>query len=104
VIGAAALARAWREATEPYERVHVTPYIYRHPELFQLLAVAGPCAEGDTRWTVDMPEDLALVRAIYERLPDDDSFSWRDVRRLVSEEPALAELNRHVRQKDLAEG
>jgi spore coat polysaccharide biosynthesis protein SpsF (cytidylyltransferase family) len=113
---AAALARASREATRPYERTHVTPYIYRHPELFQLLSVTLPSAGhrnappngredlGQSRWTVDWPEDLDFVRAIYARLADGETFSWRDVQALLTREPALAELNRHVRQKQLVEG
>jgi spore coat polysaccharide biosynthesis protein SpsF len=109
VMTVAALERACREATEPYQRTHVTPYIYRHPELFRLLAVTPPSGGhhegfGHGRWTVDLPEDLDFVRAVYARLGDDPSFSWRDVQRLLTREPALAELNRHVRQKQLVEG
>ena len=33
------LDTAWREAKEPFERVHVTPFIYRHPERFRLASV-----------------------------------------------------------------
>lgn len=116
VMTADALSRACREATEPYQRTHVTPYIYRHPESFRLLAVTLPSAGhrnspqngredlGRWRWTVDLPEDLDFVRAVYRRLADDETFSWRDVQRLLAREPALAELNRHVRQRELVEG
>lgn len=107
VMTAAALARARAEATEPHQRVHVTPYLYEHPDSFQLLAVTGP-EEGrgisDGRWTVDLPADLDFVRAVYERLGPEGSFSWQDVRRLLVREPALAELNRRVRHKELVEG
>ena len=104
VFGVEALARAWHEAAQPHQRVHVTPYIYEHPELFQLASVTGPEDFGNRRWTVDWPEDLQFVRAVYERLEDNTTFSWRDVQRLLGREPDLAELNRNVRQKELAEG
>jgi spore coat polysaccharide biosynthesis protein SpsF len=104
VMTAAALARACREATQPYQRIHVTPYIYEHPDLFNLLAVDGPEDLGHWRWTVDWPEDLDFVRAVYGRLAGNDTFSWRDLQRLLLREPALAELNRHARQKRLVEG
>jgi spore coat polysaccharide biosynthesis protein SpsF len=104
VFTAAALARAWHEADKPYERVHVTPYIYQHPELFHLLPVVSAEDLSRQRWTVDTPEDLAFVRAVYERLGNSDLFSWRDVLALLAEEPGLAELNAHVRQKALEEG
>ena len=105
VMTAAALSRAWREATRPYERSHVTPYIYKHPEVFRLLPVS--CPEGDYsdhRWTVDTPEDLAFVREVYGCLGGSDNLSWREVLDLLARRPELAEMNRHVRQKALEEG
>lgn len=99
-----ALDRAWREAQLPYERVHVMPYFYRHPQLFRLRSVTGGDGLGDWRWTVDTPEDLAFVRAVYRCLADNDCFSWRDVLRVLAVAPALADLNAHIPQKQLAEG
>lgn len=104
VTTAAALDRAWREATEDYQRVHVMPYFYQNPDRFGLLSVTGPHDLGDWRWTVDTPEDLEFARAIFGRLGPGDGFSWRDVRRLVTAEPSLADINRHVRQKALVVG
>ncbi len=98
------LERVWREAELPYERVHVTPYFYRHPELFRLHSVTGSDELGHWRWTVDSPDDLAFVRAIYERFDAADEFTWHDVRRLLLAEPWLAEINGHVQQKHLVEG
>jgi spore coat polysaccharide biosynthesis protein SpsF len=103
-----ALERAWREATLPYERAHVTPYLYEKPGRFKLLSVTA--AEdnneghyGDGRWTVDTPEDLEFVRAVYSRMKD-NSFSWRDVLTLLEREPELAQINRSIAQKALHEG
>ena len=45
-----ALERAAREARERYERVHVTPYIYRHPEIFTLISVTSEVDRADWRW------------------------------------------------------
>jgi len=98
-----ALEKAWRNASRDFERVHVTPYIYLHPELFRKLSVTGEKNLSFYRWTVDTAEDLALVRAIYEKMGGDDHFSWRDVLELFEREPCLAELNRHIRQKSLEE-
>ncbi len=30
------------------------------------------------RWTVDEPDDLAFVRAVYSHFSGRDDFSWRD--------------------------
>ena len=100
----AALEQAWREATEPHQRIHVTPYLYQHAEHFILLPVIGSEDLSAGRWCVDTPEDLEFLRAIYARLGPDDAFSWRDVCRLLGTEPHLAEINRQVQQKHLVEG
>jgi spore coat polysaccharide biosynthesis protein SpsF len=104
VMSAATLAHAWLEARQSHERVHVTPYIYGHPETFRLLSITGRESHADGRWTVDTPEDLAMVRAIYRRFDNDDAMGWREVLALLDAEPALANLNGHVRQKALVEG
>lgn len=98
------LERAWRAAKQPYERAHVTPYIYQHPEAFRLIAVRADQDYSRFRWTVDTAEDLAFVREVYARLGPDGGFGWREVLDLLRKEPQLLELNRHVRQKSLEEG
>jgi len=99
-----ALARAWREARLSYQRVHVTPYIYENPDRFDILPVKGEADYSSHRWTLDTAEDLAFIRAVYDRVDNDDSFSWRDVLALLEREPELVELNRDVMQKALHEG
>jgi spore coat polysaccharide biosynthesis protein SpsF len=104
VVAAAGLARAAREAVELYQRTHVMPYFYQNPDRFRLLSVTGDRDASGYRWTVDSPEDLQFVRAVYRRLEGDDTWSWHDVNNLLAVEPELAELNRNVRQKELVEG
>ena len=103
VMTMSALTRAWQEAREAYERVHVTPYIYENPKLFRLLHVKAQTDYSHHRWTVDVPEDLAFVRAVYHSLGNDESISWKDVVDLLEKDPSLGEINRHVRQKALLE-
>jgi spore coat polysaccharide biosynthesis protein SpsF len=95
-----ALDRSWREAEEPYQREHVTPYIYENADQFALHSVFGETDYSALRWTLDEPEDLAFLRAVYKRM-ENDRFSWRDVLALLDREPGLIELNRHVSQKAL---
>jgi spore coat polysaccharide biosynthesis protein SpsF len=99
VISREALTRAWREARQPYEREHVTPYIIEHPDQFELLSVPGVEDHSAHRWTVDTPEDLAFVRAVYSRFPSEEVFSWQEALKLLEREPGLVELNRAVMQK-----
>jgi spore coat polysaccharide biosynthesis protein SpsF len=91
VARASALLRAAREATDPYEREHVTPYLYRHPETFAQDFISQAVDEGEVRWTVDRPDDLEFVRAVYaalyHRAP---GFGSGDVRAFVRSRPELA--------------
>ncbi len=100
----AALERAWREASEPYQRVHVTPYFYEAPGRFRIAAVKQAEDYSRYRWTVDTPEDLAFVRNVYRQLGPDNTFSWQSVLALLEREPGLCEINRGIIQKDLKAG
>lgn len=100
----ATLEKTWREAQESYQRTHVTPYIYQNPQVFRLLSVPyQPEDLSGYRWTVDTADDLALVRAVYGRFPD-NAFTWQEVLALVQREPALNAFNQHIAQKHLHEG
>lgn len=78
-----ALLAAGREATDPYDREHVTPFIYRHPERFSIGELAQDRDEGTLRWTVDTPEDFAFVERVYAALyPTKPEFTSDDVRAL----------------------
>jgi spore coat polysaccharide biosynthesis protein SpsF len=94
-----ALESDWREAREPYQREHVTPFLYQHPERFKLLSVRGQSDYSQHRWTLDTPEDLQLLRAIYARTTDGSAIGWQDVLKIVENEPELAEMNKHIAQK-----
>ena len=98
----AALDRAQCEASLPSEREHVTPYIYHHPELFNLRSYEGPADYSHYRWTLDTPEDWEFVKAVYERLGHGGRwFDTREVFELLEREPALAQINAHVQQKQV---
>jgi spore coat polysaccharide biosynthesis protein SpsF len=96
-----ALEQVWRDACEPYEREHVTPYFYEHPELFRLVSKCGRIDYSQYRWTLDTAEDFVLLRTVYARFCNQDDFSWSDIIQLMEREPGLAELNSRVVQKAL---
>jgi spore coat polysaccharide biosynthesis protein SpsF len=104
VMTLATLERAWREAEQTYQRAHVTPYIYQNPDRFRLLSVRADADYSAYRWTVDTPEDLAFVQAVYARLRDKPAAPWTVVLTLLTGEPDLAEMNRDIQQKALHEG
>lgn len=116
----AALERAWRESSETFHREHVMPYIYQDvslaqpeageqvargisPRGFNIALLNHDPDYGALRWTVDTPEDLVFMRAIFARLTDRAQFTWYDVLRIVQNEPQLAQINAAVRHKTMTE-
>lgn len=97
-----ALEKAHLNAIKPEEREHVTPYFYRHPELFQLENIAMTPSYAQHRWTVDTPEDFALIKLILENLyPKNPNFRLRDILALLAQHPDWSKLNAHIEQKKL---
>ena len=93
VFEAVALRVAAAETHDPYDREHVTPFLYNNPKRFRIATHEQAADEGEVRWTVDRPDDLAFVRAVYDELyASDPAFTSDDVRALVRGRLDLAYL------------
>lgn len=79
VLTAAALRNAHAEATDPVEREHVTPFVYRRTSRYRLVALRTDELLGDERWTVDTSEDIDNIRALVARLDDPVGATWTDM-------------------------
>lgn len=100
----AVLERAFHEATELYQREHVTPYIYQHPEIFKLHSYLGKVNLSNHRWTLDTPEDFELIDKIYRALyPHNPLFTTAEILALFDRQPELIAINQHIQQKKLGE-
>ena len=101
-----ALRDAFQSAKLGYEREHVTPYIYQHPELFAIrfIEAQGKPRRPDLRLTVDSEEDLRFMKEIFKRLYNNGNiFSIEKVIDLLDEHPELLTINAHIHQKKLGE-
>lgn len=99
-----ALAKAHSEAAAAPDREHVTPYMYRHPDKFRVAQVTDTVDRSHHRWTLDTPDDLALIDRIYATLGDNVSAAdYEDVLRVVERHPEWQSLNAHVQQKRYGE-
>lgn len=97
-----ALERAFREAHQPYEREHVTPYIYEHPGIFALHSYINGEDLSAYRWTLDTQEDLRLIESVYSHLyRAGEIFTTDEVIALLREKAEFVKLNAHVKQKRL---
>jgi len=106
VVAREALERAWREARQPSDREHVTPFVWRQPDRFRL---AGVCHADDLsalRWTVDTAADLDFARAVYAHLAPAGAprggplFGMDAVLALLAARPELARLNAGQRRNE----
>ncbi|MGZ9161152.1 MAG: cytidylyltransferase domain-containing protein [Candidatus Limnocylindrales bacterium] len=92
----ALLEQAWREAGTPYEREHVTPYMYRADAAIRCGVLQDDVDRSGLRWTVDHRADYDFVRRVFEALyPLDPAFDTEDVHHLLRDHPELAALNAH---------
>lgn len=104
-----ALERAWREARLGSEREHVTPYLWKHPEIFKLKNVAHVPDLSVERWTLDTAADFEfLTRVIEGGAPTGGPGSLPEVLAMVAAHPEWRAINVHQRrnagyQKSLCE-
>jgi spore coat polysaccharide biosynthesis protein SpsF (cytidylyltransferase family) len=92
-----ALIEAGLEAQLPSEREHVTPFVRSRPDRYRIGSVTQKVDLSSLRWTVDDPEDLDFVRAVYEELyPFKPEFKTFDILALIEQRPELQLVNNGV--------
>ncbi len=98
----AALECAAANAVATYQREHVTPWFYDGSQLEPIVLVDADRDLSAHRWTVDTPEDLAFIRALWPRLSSVRA-GYAEIADIVDAHPELRALNAHVRQKHYRE-
>lgn len=70
ILNADSLRTAEEEASDPYEREHVSPFLYRHPERFTIYrpSVTEEFAFSGARVTLDTEKDYHLLQEIFDDL------------------------------------
>jgi spore coat polysaccharide biosynthesis protein SpsF len=63
-----ALMRSLPLMTTADDHEHVTPGLYRHPELFRIEPMTAPTTYPATHLAVDAPDDLRRMRTVIERM------------------------------------
>jgi spore coat polysaccharide biosynthesis protein SpsF len=100
VFAAELLDEAESTASDPYEREHVTPYIWRRPELFPSAIVSTEPNRRHWRLVVDTEDDYRLACAVYDALyPRDPHFGYSALIALFAARPELLSLNAHIEQR-----
>ncbi len=94
-----ALSKAQTEATSSFDREHVTPYL-RNNESISKAGMTNVEDLSALRWTVDDPEDLIVIEAVFEHFYPNNSFSWTEVLDLYKNSPELFEMNSETKRNE----
>jgi spore coat polysaccharide biosynthesis protein SpsF len=102
VFGFKSLKQAFEQAKRPFEREHVTPFIWQRPERFALANVEHDNDISHCRWTVDTSEDLDLIeRMLTACYPSNPEFGLQDCIDLLHRHPEWENINKHIEQKKM---
>lgn len=102
VFSFAALEKAHKEAQSQEEREHVTPYIWRNPDIYKCGSFPNDVDLSQHRWTLDEDDDYKLLKEIYDNLYEEkEDFLLKDILELIERKPELAKINTHVEQKKI---
>lgn len=97
VFSMAALTRAAEEATEPFAREHVTPWLRAHPEVRRTVLHGPGWPHTEHRLTLDHPEDLRLFEHIADKFPLPlHTATLDDILRVLAAHPEIDAINRYL--------
>jgi len=98
VFSFATLERMHKKAKAPYQREHVTQYIHANKEFFHLKTIDPEVKYGSERWTVDEPQDFALIQEIITKLGADACMA--EILQFLDNNPQLRQLNNTIHRNE----
>ncbi|WP_066051377.1 cytidylyltransferase domain-containing protein [Robertmurraya korlensis] len=102
VFSISTLERLRREATSPSEREHVTSFLTRNPNMFQIKQVKQSNDDSQYRLTVDTQEDFFVIKNVIENLyMNSPMFSTEEVVNYLKKMPDIVKINQDIKQKEL---
>jgi len=99
-----ALQKANRESARQFDHEHVTPYV-RESGAFRLSSFSNQEDLSGSRWTVDEPEDFAVIEKVFDHFYPRIDFGWKEVLELENSKPEIFAMNRSIgRNEGMAMG
>jgi spore coat polysaccharide biosynthesis protein SpsF len=97
VFSFSALEKAHKEAKMFSEKEHVTPYIWKNPQIFKIATLDSNKDYSQMRWTVDEERDLKFVKEVYKKLyPTKKIFLMQDILSLLQKNPEIENINNTI--------
>ena len=93
VLKFSSLEKAYNEATLKSDREHVTPYIWKSPNIFNTLNFSFERDLSSWRWTVDKPVDLVFIRKIYAHFDNDPLVPFSKIVEYIDMNPHIRNIN-----------
>jgi len=91
------LKKTWENSKLSSEREHVTPYIWKNPEIFKQATVENNKDLSYLRFVVDDEKDFKLVKIIFQNLyKEDGMFYFEDIVRFINQNPELIKINKNT--------
>ena len=87
-----ALKIANNKTSLEFDREHVTPY-FRKSKIFKTHNISHSANLADIRLTIDEPEDLVVIKNVFEYFSPNIYFTWQQVIKLRETHPNLFEAN-----------
>lgn len=102
VISCRALDLMHREATAPYCREHVTPYIHERAGQFKINTLMPPVwMQRDYRLTIDTAADMEMMTRLFEELTKAGlAVTFTNAMAMLDAKPEIARINAVVPQRD----
>ena len=95
-----ALSKAFLQSSDPAEREHVTPYIYRNPSIFKLKSIIPKIDMSDYRLTLDYSSDFEVISNVIQNLyPINPKFRIKEILNYLNKNPDITKINSHISKK-----
>ena len=94
------LEKTFLDAKLNSEKEHVTPYMEKHPELFNIFNFENNEDLSHIRLTVDQKEDLELIQNLYSVMSPKNDFGLNEINDIFSKNPELFRINSKYRRNE----
>jgi len=99
VISYKALTQANLNAKSEYHREHVTSFV-RESDTFKKSSLVNCEDLSNQRWSVDEPEDLDVIRKVFDHFYPNIFFGWKEVLELSLTKPEIFEDNSLIKNNE----
>ncbi len=85
---------------DPFEREHVTQYVYHNPDKFKIGNIASKRHLSLYRWTIDNEKDYDMVKAIYAKRKNGNNgmLLMDEILEILNQNPEIAKINSDVKR------